>query len=684
LNKRKNNEHTKTFLDLPGVSRDVAEDINWLLSLYSPEQRAFVIDSIDPALAVGEQAFSYFKFLGDRAKYYGPALSQHWRCLVNLELMFGYVLPGSTDAALEYMRKWFIDESTVNVRIRPKFIEAMRSIIGGMPRVSQPTLAEFATKPELWVSAGSAPDSYIRIDGKDVPANKLFWAASHTPADILKEMRIRDATLHPFPKVERGKVRWVVSATMADYLRESYVLSGLDLALATIGNTWNWNGPADTARKRDQLLSDVRQPDRWHVPFDFEKFDNQVSWWMIEDTYTVLSEVMGWQNTERGLYLLELIATRRGADIMATQPYNFVLKYRKGLPSGWRSTSMLGTLINMALLRAVGLESGIMPCNSWHQGDDAALTFMSSADAHLYLLAAAAIGIQYNPSKFFIAKHRNEFLRMSCEPSGFWGYPARMAMVVRLKKPTPLDANTTVERIGQWHLIYRRLGLAVDEARVAWDISQHLRVSVIDATSLMHGNPSRGGGGVTPINKSRFKHVKYKTRPRVHGAKGVPFELLPGLAAAQEQRQDVIPVIDNSLVQPIVARLTNFKATAKFKQEYSGLWWDLWRRAYQDDPTVIFSQLDDPSMAFLVRIASRWRRSVVMMWIRGELSVPVSYPPSGQGSVLASFASDLKPDLASSLCMLEHVNLDTVTGVGVYLSAMWHVGAASRVDIAHF
>lgn len=120
-------------------------------------------------------------------------------------------------------------------------------------------------------------------------------------------------------------------------------------------------------------------------------------------------------------------AMMRGIETLGAMVHcgRYRFTWENGVPSGWRWTALIDTLLNIASFRIITRwlrESTGLPfvTNFFRaQGDDVIFTSTSVWEVQLIIHAYNIFGYEVHPHKTFISRHRAEFLRRSYERGEF-------------------------------------------------------------------------------------------------------------------------------------------------------------------------------------------------------------------------------------------------------------------------
>ena len=186
-----------------------------------------------------------------------------------------------------------------------------------------------------------------------------------------------------------------------------------------------------------------------------------------------------------------------------------VEEWRNGLPSGWRRTAVLDTILNVCSFRFIvkivesRLGRHFYVANLDAQGDDVIFTATDLEALRLIIDTYKKLGYEVHPLKTYVSRRRAEFLRRSYEHFGVIGYTARTVHGLRFKNPIQSDPITRGERIysvlGQWHLaMLRGRGTADRIAEMFLEDIRAQKLSTTKAAAFCLTPNCLGGAGVDP------------------------------------------------------------------------------------------------------------------------------------------------------------------------------------------
>lgn len=186
--------------------------------------------------------------------------------------------------------------------------------------------------------------------------------------------------------------------------------------------------------------------------------------------------------------------------------------WMNGLPSGWRWTAVMDTILNVCSFRVIHaiaeirLGRRIWVGNFYAQGDDVIFSCANLSGIHLIIDTYGKLGYQVHFQKTYISRCRGEFLRRSYEEQRVTGYLARTIHGLRFKNPIQDDPISLTEHIyghlTQWHLAYMRGGRADSVVSMLLEDIKGMGVSTKKAASFFLTPNSLGGGGLTRSSNS--------------------------------------------------------------------------------------------------------------------------------------------------------------------------------------
>lgn len=302
-----------------------------------------------------------------------------------------------------------VDADAVERALDRIFLKWYRGEAGG-----HLSFREYCNDFVRWGTSGGAPK--VQRNNMDY-RSKWAWAldkATDPKTGQLKD----DYDLYEMAKKERvtsvialkeepAKTREIITTTMASYLRQSYLM-------------YRWGKPRIPSPISDSgwMGKFERKAPRWYGSIDGERFDHCVP---KEFIYGVLRR-LGKLDGESEKVVEEEIAHMDTLEVVWNDK---TWKWKGGLLSGWRITSVIGSLLSCCVAEYIiektkmvgALEYGVM-------GDDLILySYVSELSADRMVEEYKAFGLMANLTKTS-SGHVGEFLRRVLSRGGTWAYPA--------------------------------------------------------------------------------------------------------------------------------------------------------------------------------------------------------------------------------------------------------------------
>ncbi|UHM27527.1 MAG: RNA-dependent RNA polymerase [Sanya totivirus 8] len=413
-------------------------------------------------------------------------------------------------------------------------------VFGSWGRSADPTL--YLTFPEYcrdvmrWGTAGGCKKSTVR--GKTF-RTKWAWGLSrvmrpgrgdreweYAEVDMYKASQDKDQhTAIVALKEEATKTREVITTPMASYLRQSYL-------------QYRWGRPPlDSPIGRKSWLGGFQRTRyAWYGAIDGQRFDHHVPAWFVEEVIRRMGDIEGdgKEVAEEEIEHLRKLHIR--------MPNGELVKYRGGVLSGWRLTSLIDSLVSYCAGQYVldrtnsqgAIHVGMM-------GDDIILYSNTKTISKDKLVEYYdAFGLETNASKTTTGGV-GEFLRKVYCPTGVLGYPALALKSVMWANPWigNYDPTSAQEVSVNWLTWYSRLlPFRLDEKVHSWvqkalvdDLHRwNPVISKGDYDKFIRTPISAGGGG--PIEWS--KPAVWTVLTRDPGSRSDRFFQHFGLAVEKE------------------------------------------------------------------------------------------------------------------------------------------------------
>jgi hypothetical protein len=299
-----------------------------------------------------------------------------------------------------------------------------------------------------WGTSGGAPKT--KFLGKQ-HRTKWAWGWSRTTTKCAQGFRYENkitlsnpkgkSEAHVALKEEAAKTREVITTPMDSYLRQSY--------LSYCWGRPNLNSPIG----KSTWLSDFQVTAyKWYGAIDGSRFDHCVPKWFV--TYILYR--LGRLDSRCRLVAAQEIASLERLEVVDGED---TYKYKGGLLSGWRLTSLIGSIASYCAGRYIIDHLGLPEIQIGVMGDDIILysnsSYISATDmADLY----HQFGISVNTDKT-VSSPIGEFLRKVYSPSGVYSYPALGLKSIMYANPwlSTFNPSDPSEMATNWITWYSRL-----------------------------------------------------------------------------------------------------------------------------------------------------------------------------------------------------------------------------------
>ena len=366
-----------------------------------------------------------------------------------------------------------------------------------------PSLKQYTEDPGWWATTGAAGEKRTKIideNGKIkfAPGTKANLGWSIPPEEIMRRMKDLGAfKLRAFVKRETQKARLVVGVDLRSAWRQSLILIWLMNRCRGSSNSTVFQSSASLAQFLDLFVKRTRGH-VVNVPFDWPAFDHFVRYWEILVQFVVMKELLVEERGESGSErydkmndllkviqweYLALLRNQGKHKVFFEDGKRFICHWKNGLISGMGLTSIIGSAINWARVRAIADVSE----RFWHvrvnlfepistHGDDLMASMMELRSSLAFLLVLRwLIGMDFNAKKFFIAVFRHDYLRrFSLNGIRVVGPPARIINALLWRNPAsspPLKGWIRAsEQLASWTKAQGR-GLIIGD-HVVRDIAQ--------------------------------------------------------------------------------------------------------------------------------------------------------------------------------------------------------------------
>lgn len=245
---------------------------------------------------------------------------------------------------------------------------------------------------------------------------KWAWGFSHLTTDEGKEINenadlyemalLQGEKAHVALKEEATKTRPVITASMASYLRQSYLL-------------YRWGKPPINSPIASRTWLPIFQSTnyRWYGCLDGDRFDQTIPAWVIlyiMDKLGDISEECRWV-ADAEIAAMKTLVVEWGEHSW---------RWLGGLLSGWRVTSLIGSLVSMCVAEFISEHSGHLGAFSYGVMGDDLILYSNTASLTPEQMCSLynAFGLKANLSKT-TSGNIGEYLRKTYSDRGILGYP---------------------------------------------------------------------------------------------------------------------------------------------------------------------------------------------------------------------------------------------------------------------
>lgn len=389
-----------------------------------------------------------FKFVYTR----GPA----YMLLMHLHTTGG-PSPWTKEKVIHDINEWVNGEDAGKLdMLKPYIDETFNQWTGQSHSQPKMNFREFCSDPLRWGTPGGAKKTTIH---KESFRSKWAWVFSkilsfssksqgqsesmqyNPDYDLYKDALEEDQVCVVALKEEPAKTRQIITTPMASYMRQSYLTY-------LWGRLPDWS-PLSSSRWVTRFQATCY---KWYGCADAERFDHSVG----IDTIEYILRKLGTYNVEsREIAEAEI----RSINDLWISWGDRKWRYKGGLLSGWRITSLVGTLVSIAIGKYICARADMHGVDVAGSGDDIILS------THTLGLTNSRLCSLYNETGYRanLAKTTagavGEFLRMIYSPVGIFGYVGTILGSLVYASPWLERFQLTSEQAlsSNWLTFYSRL-----------------------------------------------------------------------------------------------------------------------------------------------------------------------------------------------------------------------------------
>lgn len=310
------------------------------------------------------------------------------------------------------------------------------------------TFKEYQTDPLRWATSGGAPRVELKIPGNERFEWRSKWAYAISKLSMSSEVYENakaEGNRASVALKEEAKTRTVITTPMASYLRQSYVMYLLgkpNFLNSTMANR--------------QTFNEIRfLPNSTYLCIDASRFDHSVSKQFMIYFWKTLSGLFKMINMDEASALC-----LEEADSLLTLEIHYgqdVIPYDGGLLSGWRVTTLIGSIKSQLLCELIN-ERLRTQFKYAVQGDDIMMVVDEVIDISLIKHLALELNIITNDEKT-TSSGVGEFLKVQYDGYKATSYPVRSVRSIFYANPW-LDSHivkTPDQVASSWHGFFSRL-----------------------------------------------------------------------------------------------------------------------------------------------------------------------------------------------------------------------------------
>lgn len=298
---------------------------------------------------------------------------------------------------------------------------------------------EYVTDPMRWATSGGAPA--VSISGQKI-RSKWAWALSVLESG--ENMMSAAKKTSPLARValkEEKKLRAVITTPLPSYLRQCYILYRFGKA------------PIRSTISDSSLVERLgRANARWYMSIDASEFDRRISKAEVLSLLANMRSKVGEGDDLYGVMTEEMDDLKE----LKVEYEGTLYPYENGLLSGWRMTSLMGSMHSEMLCRWLKEKTG-SHFDYVVQGDDVILYGDYPLEKTYIIDLCEQYGIKTHPQKTSSSEF-GEFLKYRYSREEVSGYAARAVRSIFYANPwldTTIDSRPQEVASKWWTVISR-------------------------------------------------------------------------------------------------------------------------------------------------------------------------------------------------------------------------------------
>lgn len=328
--------------------------------------------------------------------------------------------------------------------VRDKFREWMRSWC--IDHGSKLSFSEFCDDPMRWATGGGSKKS--EIDGETY-RTKWSWAMSNKLNNVDSYTRaLAEENVAHVALKEEVKTRTVITTPMASYLRQSYLwfyLGKPKFLRSTLANSTLTN----------ELIN---SNSKYYICVDASQFDHCISKEFVLYFFKTMVEFSPSEEVKEVCR-----AEIESLESLTLEYDNRTINYANGLLSGWRFTSLIGSIYSALVCEFVNFTLG-RSNNYITQGDDIIMFSNDKIKNELIVDCCSKFGLTTNVKKTTIGTF-GEFLKYRYGCGVVQGYASRAVRSIFYANPW-LDSTVVTkpnEVTSKWFSVISRVCISANK-----------------------------------------------------------------------------------------------------------------------------------------------------------------------------------------------------------------------------
>lgn len=450
----------------------------------------------------------------------GRYITPHWKWLTHWDLCFGYVGYKPPGSMHKEVSEWLLEQRDIGSVLpgqeyNDRIYEHTLRYLSEEWKVPEevPDLDQWL-KDAAWIrgKAGSGEILTVEVGGKRTRTRRYKGIDAALKDDKLikaEMLGVQTETMEVMQKSEGGKVRPVVKTGNELYRKMDYLSELVELGLYGSRTSTLFAGRSGNEQIDEEWEKVMHDKSLLKVPLDQASFDQHQSKGSIRAVIDAIGD-----------YCLSVLPKDHDMVRVWVAMYKTLFEscppqviydnqkspWENGIPSGWRWTALLDTILNITSFRVVldlvreRWGRAVPTPHVCAQGDDILFTTVNVEDVERIVAVYQHMGYKVHPQKTYISRDRGEFLRRSYEPGKITGYVTRTQLAIRFRNPVipvPISApERFASRVSLWLLFRQRGCLGGPAAEMLLEDAEQMGVPKDVAADFTLTPSSVGGIGL--------------------------------------------------------------------------------------------------------------------------------------------------------------------------------------------